>query len=222
MGAGTIFHPKSADYKYRVIGIIENFERRHGYVEYRDTFELNRAVCKILEEAEVAMCNQRWEVAMAILEGVALAGEDVITCGDDSAGELGSIVEEYFTKWYELCEEELLPQKIKSEIFELSIGYFIEEHLKGWDWWWNWIQLAILLADTNEKYECIIKALDNVINSSGDEWSVKYNKQTAQRFKLEIMSKSGTPEEQRKFMYANVGNSDFRKKLLQMSWNEGK
>ena len=159
---------------------------------------------------------------MAILEGVALAGEDVITCGDDSAGELGSIVEEYFTKWYELCEEELLPQKIKSEIFELSIGYFIEEHLKGWDWWWNWIQLAILLADTNEKYECIIKALDNVINSSGDEWSVKYNKQTAQRFKLEIMSKSGTPEEQRKFMYANVGNSDFRKKLLQMSWNEGK
>ena len=221
LGAGTIFRPKSADYQSRVMSIIEDFEGRHGYVEYRDTFDFNRAVCKILDEADVAMNKQRWQVAIAILEGVALAGEDIINCGDDSAGELGSIVEECFAKWHELCNEEILPQKIKSEIFELSIGYFTKEHLKGWDWWWNWIQMAISLADTHEKQERIIKALDNVINSKGDEWSVKYNTQTAQRYKLEMMSKSGTPEEQRKFMYANVGNSDFRRRLLQMAWDEG-
>lgn len=222
LGAGTMIRPKSADYQSRVMSIIEDFEGRHGYVEYRDTFDLNRAVCKIIDEADVAMSNQRWEVAIAILEGVALAGEDIINCGDDSAGELGSIVEECFSKWLELCSEELLPQKIKSEIFELSVGYFIDGHLKGWDWWWNWIQMAISLADTHEKQERIIKALDNVINSKGDEWSVKYNTQTAQRYKLEIMSRSGTPEEQRKFMYENVGNSDFRRRLLQMAWDEGK
>lgn len=221
LGAGTIFCPKSADYQSRVMGIIEDFEGRYGYVEYRDTFDFNRAVCKILDEADVAMSNQRWEVAIAILDGVAMAGEDIINCGDDSAGELGDIVEECFSKWLELCSEELLPQKIKSEIFELSIGYFTKEHLKGWDWWWNWIQMAISLADTSEKQERIIEALDNVINSKGDEWSVKYNTQTAQLYKLEMMSKSGTPEEQRKFMYANVGNSDFRRRLLQMAWDEG-
>ena len=221
LGAGTIFRPKSADYQSRVMSIIEDFEGRHGYVKYRDTFDLNRTVCKILDEADVAKSNHRWEVAIAILEGVALAGEDIINCGDDSAGELGSIVEECFSKWMELCSDESLPKKIKSEIFELSIGYFTKEHLKGWDWWWNWIQMAILLADTHEKQDRIIKALDNVINSKGDEWSVKYNTQTAQRYKLEIMSKSGTSEEQRKFMYENVGNSDFRRRLLQMAWDEG-
>lgn len=222
LGAGTIFCPKSADYQSRVMGIIEAFEGRHGYVEYNDTFNLNRAVCKILYEADVAMDNQRWEVAMAILEGVALAGEDIINCGDDSAGELGSIVEECFSKWHELCNEETLPPKIKSEIFELSIDYFTEEHLKGWDWWWDWIQMAISLADTREKQERVIKALDKVINSKGDEWSVKYDTQTAQLYKLEMMSKSGTPEEQRKFMYEHVGNSDFRRRLLQMAWDEDK
>lgn len=221
LGAGTIFRPKSADYQSRVMSIIEDFEGRYGYVEYRDTFDFNRAVCKILDEADVAISNQRWEVAIAILEGVALAGEDILNCGDDSAGELSSIVEECFSKWLELCGEELLPQKIKSEIFELSIGYFTNEHLKGWDWWWNWIQMAISLAETSEKQERIIKALDNVINSKGgDKWSVKYDTQTAQRYKLEMMSKSGTPEEQRKFMYANVENSDFRSRLLQMAWDE--
>ena len=182
---------------------------------------MNRAVCKIIDEADAAIRSQRWQVAIAILEGVALAGEDIINCGDDSAGELGSIVEECFTKWYELCGEVTLPPKIKSKIFELSIGYFTKEHLKGWDWWRNWIQIAISLADTSEKQERIFKALDNIITSKGDEWSVKYNRQTAQRYKLEMLSKSGTPEEQRKFMYANVGNPDFRKRLLQMAWDEG-
>lgn len=221
LGAGTVFRPKSTDYKSRVVGIIEDFEGRHGYVEYRDTFDLNRAVCKIIDEADVAMANQRWEVAVAILEGVALAGEDIMNSGDDSAGELGNIVEECFSKWYELCSEELLPQKIKSEIFELSIGCFTEEHLKGWDWWWNWMEIAILLADTHEKQERVIKALDNVINTKGEEWSVKYNTETAQRYKLKMISRSGTPEEQRRFMYANVGNPDFRSRLLQLAWDEG-
>ncbi len=221
LGAGTIFRPKSDDYKSRVMNIIEDFEGRHGYVKYSDTFELNRTICRILDEAYVAMDNQRWEVAMAILEGVAFVGESIMNCGDDSAGELSSIVEECFAKWHELCNEELLPPNIKSEIFELSINYFIKEHLKGWDWWWNWIEMAILLADTHEKQERVIKALDNIINSKGEEWSVKYNMQTAQRYKLVMISKSGTPEEQRKFMYANVGNSDFRSSLLQMAWDEG-
>lgn len=190
-------------------------------MEYRDTFDFNRAVCRIIDEADSAVSNQRWQVAMAILEGVALAGEDIMNCGDDSAGELGSILEECFAKWQELCNDERLPPEMRSEIFELTIGYFTKEHLKGWDWWWNWIQMAISLADTREKQERIIKALDNVINSKGDEWSVRYNTQTAQRYKLELISKSGTPEEQRKFMYANVGNTDFRRRLLQMAWDEG-
>lgn len=133
-GVGTIFRPNPADYQSRVMVIIEDFQGRHGYVKYSDTFDFNRAVCKILDEADVAMSNQRWEVAKAILEGVALAGEDVINCGDDSAGELGNIVEECFAKWHELCNEEKLPQKFKSEVFELSMGYFTKEHLKGWNW----------------------------------------------------------------------------------------
>jgi hypothetical protein len=35
------------------------------------------------------------------------------------------------------------------------------------------------------------------------------------------MSKRGTPEEQFKFMYENVSNPDFRRRLLQMAWDRG-
>lgn len=220
LGVGTVFSPKSSVYQSRVKGIIAEFEGRYGYVEYRKTFDLNRAVAQILDEADVAMRNHRWEVAVAVLEGVAAAGEDLLECGDDSAGELSGIVDECFTRWHELCEEDL-PAELKAKIFERSITYFAKGHLNGWDWWWDWVQIAISLADTSEKRERIIKVLDNVINTKGDDWSVEHGRQTAQRYKLEIMSKSGTPEEQRKFMYDNVGNPDFRRRLLQMAWDEG-
>ena len=221
LGAGSVFTPKYTDYQSRIKDIIESFEGKYGYVEYHETFELNRAVCKILDEADVAMDNHRWEVAIAILEGAATVGEDILNCGDDSAGELGCIVDECFEKWHRLCNEELLPQEIKSEIFDLAIKYFTRDCLKGFDWWWDWIQMAISLADTSDKQERIITVLDAIINTKGDEWSVEYNTQTAQRYKLEIMSKSSTPEEQCKFMYENVGNPDFRRKLLQMAWDKG-
>ena len=51
LGAGSLFRPDATYYQSRVDAIIENHAGRHGYVEYRETFDLNRAICKILEEA---------------------------------------------------------------------------------------------------------------------------------------------------------------------------
>lgn len=221
IGAGIIFTPKSADYRSRVKRIIKSFQSKYGYVEYRDTFSLNRAIAQILDEADEAMQNQKWEVALAIIEGIASTGEEIINCGDDSAGELGSIVDECFTKWHELCNNELLPSELKSKIFKLSISYFTDEYLKGWDWWWDWIEMAISVSDTTEQQNQILKLLNNIIDVQDYEWGTKYNTKRALQYKLEIISINSTPEEQRQFMYENVSNPEFRKKLLQMAWDEG-
>lgn len=156
---------------------------------------------------------------MAVLTGIAAAGDDILNSGDDSAGELGAIVNDCFEKWHELCANKSLPENIKDEIFELALTRFNEENLKGWNWWWDWIEMSIRLADTSDKQNRIVETLD-AIKTNGDEWSAKYDVRTAQKYKLEIMSKQGTPKEQRKFMYDNVGNPDFRKKLLQVAWDE--
>ena len=220
LGAGTLFKPNHQTYTSRVEDLIEDYAGRHGYIEYRATFDFNRAVCRILDEAADAMENHRWEVAIAVLSGVAAAGDDILNSGDDSAGELGGIVDECFQMWRQLCEEESLPEDIKSEIFELALKRFNDKDLKGWDWWWDWMEIAIDFADTQEKQSQIFKALD-AIKPKGDDWSAKHDAQTAQKYKLELMSRCGTPEEQCKFMYANVANPDFRKRLMQMAWDKG-
>lgn len=219
LGAGTLFKPDSAKYASRVEDLIEDYSDRHGYIDYRATFDFNCAVSRILDEAEDAMRKGQWEVAVAVLTGVASISEDILNSGDDSAGELGAIVSACFEKWHELCANETLPEDIKAEIFELALSRFIEKDLKGWDWWWDWMEMAISLADTSEKQSRIIKALD-AIKPNGDSWSAKHNAETAQKYKLEIMSKSGSPEDQIKFMYDNVSNPDFRNRLIQMAWDK--
>ena len=221
LGTGFLTSPKFSDYHARIMDVIEEFGDRHGYVEYSKTFRLNRAICQIIDEADVAIQNYQWDLAQVILDSIATSGEDILYCGDDSAGELGDILHYCFQKWHELSSDELLPEGKKSELFELSLTHFAEGCLKEFDWWWDWIQMAIQLADDEEKQGRIIQELDKVINIKGDEWGINYNRQVAQRHKLEIMSKRGTSEEQFKFMYENVSNPDFRRRLLQMAWDRG-
>ena len=102
---------------------------------------------------------------------------------------------------------------MRSKIFELSLTHFAEGCLKGFDWWWDWVQIAILLADTPDKQERVMNELNSIIHIDGDDWDVKYNRETAQRYKLELISRCGTRDEQYKFMCENVGNPDFRRHL---------
>ena len=221
LGTGFLTSPKFSDYHARIMDMIEEFGDRHGFVEYSKTFRLNRAICQIIDEADIAIQNYQWDVAQTILDSIATSGEEILYCGDDSAGELGDILHYCFQKWHELSSDELLPEGKKSELFELFLTHFAEGCLKEFDWWWDWIQMAIQLADDEEMQGRIIQELDKVINIKGDEWGVNYNRQVAQRYKLEIMLKRGTPEEQFKFMYENVSNPDFRRRLLQMAWDRG-
>ncbi len=219
LGAGTVFVPSPETYSSRIYNLIGAFSGRYGYIEYRATFDFNRAVSKIFDEADEAMRNKQWGVAVAILTGIADCCEYIINSGDDSAGELGAIVSECLEKWHELASQEELPGDVENHIFELVLKRFEEKDLQGWDWWWDWIDIAITLANDADRQKQVIKAL-KAIKPNGDDWIAQHNAQTAQSWLLRVMAKCGTPEKQRKFMYDNVSNPEFRTKLMEMSWDE--
>lgn len=221
LGAGNVFKPDSEIYTARVNDLIDGYTERNGYVTYREASDFNHEICRILDEADRAIQKRQWDVAFAVLTGVAAAGEDIVCSGDDSDGNLSSIIDECFNKLYALCNEEGLPQKMKDKLYEHSITRFSERHLESFDWWWNWMDMAVTLADTQDKRERVIKALDHIINTpAGDSWSIRYNIQNAQKYRLKIMSETGSPEERRKYMYDNVSHPDFRNELLQWAWDE--
>ncbi len=227
LGAGTVFKPTPAVYKSRIRELMRDYGDRYGFISYGRTFAFSGDLHSIIEEEEEAVMERQWDVAVAILTAVADMSENIIERSDDSGGELGFIVDTCFKNWLELCKEEGLPEKTKAEIFKTAMAHFAKRHLRGWDWWWKWMEIAISLADTGEKQGRVMKAVDDVINaknSKKDEdegYNPESEAETAQKYRLEMMSKTGTEEEQRKFLYDNAGNPDFRKRLLQMAWDGG-
>lgn len=219
LGMGTLFTPDFTVYSSRIENLIEDYSGRHGYVEYRDTFDLNRAVSQIYEEFDDAVDKHRWDVAVAILTGISEVAEDILNCGDDSAGELGGIVDECFEKWIELVGIKL-PEDIRNHIFNYALGKFEKKDLKGWDWWWSWMEIATELADTPARQTMALAALDEIRKPANDDWSGNYAYNHARSYRLKVMSRCGTPEEQRKFLYENIDNPEFRRKLLRAAWSD--
>ena len=70
LGAGTLYSPDASDYQQRIKDIISDFEGRDGYVRYNMTFDLNRAISRIIDEADVAISNYQWDVAVQSCGGV--------------------------------------------------------------------------------------------------------------------------------------------------------
>lgn len=219
LGAGTFFHPDYHSYADRVMALIEKYSGRNGYIYYRDTYDFNRDVSQILEEADEAMTKNQWEVAIAVLTGIASVAEDILNSGDDSDGELGAIVRNCFDKWHQLTADEALPDNSRFEIFDLALSRFKDEDLKEWGWWWNWMSIAVDLADTPEKQTMVFDALD-AIKPDGNGWSSRHAFEIALKYKLEMISRYGSKEDQIKFLYDNGSNPDFRKELIQMAWDK--
>ena len=218
LGYGMESVPTPERYSSIIEDLIEDYSC-HGYISYRDSFEFSMSVSRILEEAENAINRQQWNTAIAILTGVANEAEDILISGDDSAGELSGIVYRCFELWTSLIEQEL-PEKIKLDLYKLALTRFRNKNLADWDWWWDWIDFAITLAETPEQQREVISALDEIKKPKENDWSRKYAYDQAQSYKLKMMSRCGTIEEQRSFMYSHIENDEFRRRLLQMAWDE--
>lgn len=219
LGMGTLFKSDPSVYSSRIENLIEDYGGRYGYVEYRDTFDFNRAVSRIYEELDDAVVNHRWDGAVSILTGISEVAEDILNCGDDSAGELGGIVDECFEKWMELVADEL-PDEVANHIFNLALDKFKTKDLKGWDWWWSWLEIAIELAHTADRQKNVLAALDEFRKPTNDDWSRNYDYNQVRSYRMKLMARCGTPEEQRKYLYENIDNPEFRRKLIQSSWDE--
>ncbi len=218
LGAGTLFTPEPSTYSSRVLDVIGSFRGRYNFVEHRDTYDVNCGISLILEEAERAIEDEQWDVAIAVLTGVSDEAETILNCGDDSDGELGAVVSDCFSFWTQLASQEL-PDDVKCRIFDLAMARFHAGDLEDWDWWADWVEIAIMVADTQDQQKAVFSALDEI---KPDENSFSnYRYEEAQRLRLKLMERCGTPEERRKYLYDNVNNLSFRRELLQMAWDAG-
>lgn len=216
-----MYAPRADTYSKRITGIIKNYVGRYGYVECRDTFDLNQDIMCILDEARYAIEEGDGDIALAALTGISNSAERILNCGDDSAGELGSIVTECFELWT-LFASQPLSKDLADTAYKYVMKKFKKKFLEGFDWWWDWLRLAAKFATTDKKRSAILAELDTFKKpKDNNDWSAKKDYDNARKVRMELIAEHDSKEELLKYLYDNLDNDDICLRLLQMTWDDG-
>ncbi|MDR1883651.1 MAG: hypothetical protein LBR26_12845 [Prevotella sp.] len=199
-------------YTKQVRLLINTYSDRHGFVGYSDAKLLGRAVCEIAEEAKRNL--EEGKIRMAVLAALAIVEEMVQLLNynaDDSNGEIGGSIECAF-EIFEMLTKMDLDKTQHEELFDHLVSLFEDNTLKGWDWHFKIISLAIELLETAREKERI-KAVLGKIKPSDNKWDWDYER--SQQLMLDLIQKTENAEAVIRYMENNLSNSQFRIRLIE-------
>lgn len=210
-------YPESKElYAKQLKMTVNTYTGRHGFVEYREAGRLGKEVYGIVDDALAGLEKGNKRKALYVAEAVIEEMKEVLDHSDDSDGAIGSCMEEGFELLEALAESDL-DEALHDELFDWLIAGFEKGALKGWDWHFNLIDVAISMMKTEREKECIKKILSQ-IKPTGDSWDWDYGQ--AQALTLKLIRKTEGEEGYIGFMESHMENSDFRKKLIEKALSE--
>lgn len=208
-----LLYPESKEmYTKQVQALIKTYSDKHGFVSYRDARRLGNIVTEMAEEAMAALANGQTQksllMALAIIEEMS----DLMNDADDSDGQIGASIEEAFSVLDALVGLELSEIQ-HDELFDHLLALFEKNSLKGWDWHFRPIALAINLLKTDREKQRIKSALDK-IKPNGKSWDWDYRK--TRELMLALIRKTENGEVADRFIEKNFSsNPQFRVELIE-------
>lgn len=198
-------------YVKQIRAIINSLSGRSGYLDWSAAREVGQAIYQLSQLAAKDVQTGKYREVMymgcAILEEMTKAIEQ----GDDSNGDLGGCISEAQDILHQVAEG-CTDKAIRRELFSYCIDAFQQQKFKGWDWHFLMLGLAIKLIETDKDRQEIETLIDNV-KPSGKSWDFDYEE--AQRLKFALIKKTGSTDAVVQYLEANIGNSDFRRELIQ-------
>ncbi|MCB0555160.1 MAG: SWIM zinc finger family protein, partial [Phaeodactylibacter sp.] len=104
--------------KYREM--VRQLARRHsdrGFMDYRNTFAFSKAMMPVLQAADHAVARNNFREAMAIAQVVCLEVMKVQQECDDSAGNIGGIIQDGIQIFQNIAESESVAPEVVDQIF---------------------------------------------------------------------------------------------------------
>jgi pterin-4a-carbinolamine dehydratase len=197
-------------YSKQITAIVNSATDRDGFMNYTAARKVGNEVSELANAAQKELEAGNHKVAMyigcAILEEMTKAIED----GDDSGGDLGSVIEQA-QEILVLITEQPIDESLRKEMFDYCVQSFIKGKFKGWDWHYTMLDLAIDIIKDEKEKQLIITIIDS-IKPTDDKYDYNFDK--AQQMKLELIRKTESEECLQQFLEANLSNSEFRKEVI--------
>lgn len=148
---GTAGKHDRENYSSRVMRLFDKYADIHGFIHGEQTFGFSTEVGKIVSEADAAVDSGNWDVAFDALTGITDVSGYVIVLCEDSYGYIGKVFEDCFNLWRKLVSRHDLPESVKTEVFDFVMDRFRHKHLKDKGMHWEWMSIAVKLADTPDR-----------------------------------------------------------------------
>jgi len=188
-------------YQKQIKSVLNLATDRHGFIGWHEMKYLEQGIDPIITIAEKQLESKNYKNTIYICTALMEEMTEAIQFSDDSNGYIGGIIDSSYEMLYDIATKNISAD-IKTELFNYCITAFKKRLFDGWDWHIGILNVACELADNENEADVIIKCLDTV--------NGEYERERAQSFKLDIISKYKDTKEVQKFINKHITNSSIR------------
>ncbi len=188
-------------YQNQIKSVINSATDRHGFIGWHEMKYLEQGIDPIITIAEKQLESRNYLNVIYICTALMEEMTEAIQFSDDSNGSIGGIIDSSYEMLYDIASKNI-SDDIKTELFNYCITAFEKRLFDGWDWHIGILNIAYEITDNENEADIIIKCLDTV--------NGEYERERAQSFKLDIISKYKDKKEVQKFIDRHITNSSIR------------
>lgn len=195
-------------YQNQIKSVINSATDRHGFIGWHEMKYLEQGIDPIITIAEKQLESRNYLNVIYICTALMEEMTEAIQFSDDSNGSIGGIIDSSYEMLYDIASKNI-SDDIKTELFNYCITAFEKRLFDGWDWHTGILNIAYEITDNENEADIIIKCLDTV--------NGEYERERAQSFKLDIISKYKDKKEVQKFIDRHITNSSIRNAEIEKS-----
>ncbi len=198
---------------------IRNNSDRHGYVNYRETYNAVYGAELVLDKIDSAFEEGR--IVHAVNLALCVVGEmvDLIQNADDSSGTIGGVIERGFILIDEITENIELSLSEKNIVFENLIKESFHKRYDGWaDWRLNYLEICSRLSDTLDLRSQLEKNMTLLEKNEGTKsWSSNYFVEKVYQIRYNMILQNDGEEKAQEFIMQNLHFSSFIKMVIEQA-----
>jgi len=188
-------------YQKQIRSVVNSATDRHGFIGWHEMKYLEQGIDPIITIAEKQLDGKNYKNTIYICTALMEEMTEAIQFSDDSNGYIGGVIDSSYEMLYDISTKNISAD-IKTELFSYCITAFKKRLFDGWDWHTGILNVAYELTDNENEADIIIKCLDTV--------NGEYERERAQSFKLDIISKYKDTKEVQRFIDKHITNSSIR------------
>lgn len=188
-------------YQRQIRSIVNSATDRHGFIGWHEMKYLEQGIDPIIAVSDKQFESGNYINTFYICTALMEEMTEAIQFSDDSNGVLGGIIDSSYEILYDIATKDI-SEEFRTNFYNYCITAFKKRLFSGWDWHIGILQIAYELSRSENDADIIIKCLDTI---NGD-----YERERAQSFKLDIITKYKGKEEVQKFIEKHITNSTIR------------